>query len=177
MDEFLQSLAAEWPDTAGLLTVAFRVTLAAVVGALPGIQREHRHSPAGLRTHMLVSVGAAIFVLAALDTGASMGDTTRVIQGLATGIGFVGAGAILKSNVTREIHGLTTASSIWLAAGLGTAAGAGRIWLPLFGSLLTLVILAGLRQVEQSLGIKVPDATPWTKEPAAKPPAEKPESN
>jgi putative Mg2+ transporter-C (MgtC) family protein len=148
MEQFWQGLAADWPDSAELLTVGFRLILAALVGALPGLQRERVHVAAGLRTHMLVSLGSAIFVLAALDTGASIDATTRVIQGLATGIGFVGAGAILKSAQNQEIRGLTTASSIWLTAGLGTAVGVGRIWLPLFGSLLTLFILSLLRRFE-----------------------------
>ena len=148
MESFWNDMASQWPDTEGLLKVGFRLVLAAFVGALPGLQRERVHVAAGLRTHMLVALGSAIFMLAALDSGASMSDTTRVIQGLATGIGFVGAGAILKSAQTSQVHGLTTASSIWLTAGLGTAAGAGRIWLPLFGSVLALVILAVLRRLE-----------------------------
>jgi putative Mg2+ transporter-C (MgtC) family protein len=148
MDEFLQELTADLPTTAGFLKVLFRLSLAALVGALPGLQRERVHVAAGLRTHMLVSLGAAIFVLAALDSGATIDATTRVIQGLATGIGFVGAGAILKSGPNQQVHGLTTASSIWLTAGLGTAAGIGRIWLTIFGSVLALVILSLLRRFE-----------------------------
>lgn len=149
MEQFWQELTADLPTTSGLLKVAFRLSLAALAGALPGLQRERVHVAAGLRTHMLVSLGAAIFVLAAMDAGATVDATTRVIQGLATGIGFVGAGAILKSAQSQQVHGLTTASSIWLTAGLGTAAGIGRIWLTLFGSLLALVILALLRRLEQ----------------------------
>ena len=141
MQQFWQVLVADWPETSDLLIVSFRLLLAALVGALPGWQREHMGVAAGLRTHMLVSLGSAIFVLAALESGATDSDVTRVIQGLATGIGFVGAGAILKSAQSREIHGLTTASSIWLTAGLGTAAGLGRIWLPLLGSVMALFIV------------------------------------
>jgi putative Mg2+ transporter-C (MgtC) family protein len=148
MEQLWQQLAADWPDKGHMLIVTFRLVLAAAVGALPGLQRERMGVPAGLRTHMLVSLGAAIFILAALDAGATMGDATRVIQGLATGIGFVGAGAILKSAQSHEVHGLTTASSIWLTAGLGTAVGMGRIWLPLFGSVLALIILSLLRRFE-----------------------------
>jgi putative Mg2+ transporter-C (MgtC) family protein len=125
--------------------------LAALVGALPGYQREHMGVAAGLRTHMLVSLGSAIFVLAALESGATDNDVTRVIQGLATGIGFVGAGAILKSAQSHEIHGLTTAASIWLTAGLGTAVGLGRIWIPLLGSALALFILSFLRRFESHM--------------------------
>jgi len=80
--------------------------------------------------------------MSALEAGASMNDTTRVIQGLATGIGFVGGGAILKSQDKHEIHGITTAASIWLTAGLGTAVGVGLVWLPLAGSILAVVILS-----------------------------------
>jgi putative Mg2+ transporter-C (MgtC) family protein len=164
MDDFLQDLASQWPDTAGLLKVTFRLALAAVAGALPGLQRERVHMAAGLRTHMLVALGAAIFMLAALDTGATIEDTTRVIQGVATGIGFVGAGAILKSTQNQEVHGLTTASSIWLTAGLGTAAGVGRIWLTLFGSIFALLILALLRRFESHNTVPLP-ASGWPRSP------------
>ena len=73
---------------------------------------------------------------------------TLALLSIATGIGFVGAGAILKSSQNHEIHGLTTASSVWLTAGLGTAAGMGRIFSPLFGSILALVVLAVVRKFE-----------------------------
>ncbi|MBI3836432.1 MAG: MgtC/SapB family protein [Planctomycetia bacterium] len=154
MQQFWQELAAQWPGSFDLLRVTFRLLLAALVGALPGFQREHMGVAAGLRTHMLVSLGAAIFMLAALESDATSADTSRVIQGLATGIGFVGAGAILKSAQDHEIRGLTTASSIWLTAGLGTAAGMGRIWLPLLGSVLALFVLSFLRKFESHVADK-----------------------
>jgi putative Mg2+ transporter-C (MgtC) family protein len=152
MEQFWQGVLADWPSAAELLDVVFRLGLAAIVGALPGIQREHWQMPAGLRTHMLVSVGAAVFVMGATEAGASIDATTRVIQGLATGIGFLGAGAILKSKEGNEIHGLTTAASIWVTAALGTAVGAGRVWLPIAGSLAALLVLAVLRPVERWMG-------------------------
>jgi putative Mg2+ transporter-C (MgtC) family protein len=96
---------------------------------------------------MLVSLGAALFVLAPLASGASAGDVTRVVQGIATGIGFVGAGVILKTE-HGEVRGLTTAAGIWLTAAVGMAAGAGRLWIAVFGTLLALVILASLRDFE-----------------------------
>lgn len=151
MDQIWQELTADFPTFSQMVTVTFRLTLAAIAGALPGLQRERVHVAAGLRTHMLVSLGAAIFVLASIDAQASVDATTRVIQGLATGIGFVGAGAILKSSENQKVHGLTTASSIWLTAALGTAAGLGRVWLTLLGSVLSLIILASLRRFEQQL--------------------------
>jgi putative Mg2+ transporter-C (MgtC) family protein len=152
MEQFWNELQDELPGSYELLSVSFRLCLAALLGAIPGLQRERLGQAAGLRTHMMVSVGAAIFVMAALEAGASAGDTTRVIQGLATGIGFVGAGAIMKSKADQEIHGLTTASSIWLTAGLGTAVGMGRIWLPVLGSVLALVILSLLSWISDRVG-------------------------
>jgi putative Mg2+ transporter-C (MgtC) family protein len=152
MEQFWTELQSELPSTYELLSVPFRLCLAAVLAAIPGFQRERLGQAAGLRTHMMVSVGAAIFVMAALEAGASMGDTTRVVQGLATGIGFVGAGAIMKSKENHEVHGLTTASSIWLTAGLGTAVGMGRVWLPVVGSILAVVILSLVSWISDRVG-------------------------
>jgi len=148
MEELWVKIVADWPGIADLLDTTFRLLLAIVVGALPGFERESSGVPAGLRTHILVSLGAAVFVLAAMEAGSTIGDATRVMQGLATGIGFVGAGAILKSARKREVHGLTTAANIWLTAALGSAVGAGRIWLPLAGSLFSLGVLTLMRWIE-----------------------------
>lgn len=152
MEQFLNEISAEVPGVYELLMVSFRLGLAAVLGAIPGLQRERSGRAAGLRTHMMVAVGAALFVMAAQEAGASIDATTRVIQGLATGIGFVGAGAILKSREHHEIRGLTTAASIWLTAGIGTAAGLGRIWLPVLGTALALVILSILHWLGDAIG-------------------------
>ncbi len=152
MDQFWDDLAKDIPEIGGLLRITFRLTVAAILGAIPGLQRELWGMAAGLRTHMLVSLGAAVFVMAALEAGASIDATTRVIQGLATGIGFVGAGAILKLTGDKEIRGLTTASSIWLTAGLGTAVGVGRIWLPVVGTVLAVIILSVLRWADARIG-------------------------
>ncbi len=154
MEQFWQELMADFPTAYEAVKVAFRLLLAGFVGALPGLQREQLGMPAGLRTHMLVSIGAAVFMMAALEAGASIDATTRVVQGLATGIGFVGAGAILKFKQETEIRGLTTAASIWLTAALGTAVGSGRIWLPIAGGLAALAVLALLRPVERLMGDK-----------------------
>jgi putative Mg2+ transporter-C (MgtC) family protein len=163
MDHFWRELTADLPTASQMVTVTFRLTLAAIAGALPGLQRERVHVAAGLRTHMLVSLGAAIFVLAAIRRLPSSAKVaTRVIQGLATGIGFVGAGAILKSSRSQQVHGLTTASSIWLAAALGTAAGLGRVWLTLLGSIFALVILATLRRFEQRIANTKPHSADST---------------
>jgi len=152
MEPFWNEITADLPSTHEFLTVNFRLCLAALLSAIPGFQRERTGRAAGLRTHMMVAVGAAIFVMAALEAGASIEHTTRVIQGLATGIGFVGAGAILKSKEDQEIRGLTTAASIWLTAGIGTAVGLGRIWLPVMGTMLAFVILSVLYWIGESIG-------------------------
>jgi len=157
MEQFWNELQGELPGSYEIISVTFRLLLAAIVGAIPGFQRERLGQPAGLRTHMMVAVGAAIFVMAALEAGASASDTTRVIQGLATGIGFVGAGAIMKSKEEQAIHGLTTASSVWLTAGLGTAVGMGRVWLPILGSVLALVILSILSFISDRVGPGTPN--------------------
>jgi putative Mg2+ transporter-C (MgtC) family protein len=151
MEEFWQGVVDDLPNAAQALDVLFRLGLAAFVGALPGLQREQLGMPAGLRTHMLVSLGAALFVMSASDALDSDAQS-RIIQGLATGIGFLGAGAILKSKETNDVRGLTTAASVWLTAGLGTAVGTGQIWLPVAAALSAVVVLAALRPLERAMG-------------------------
>jgi putative Mg2+ transporter-C (MgtC) family protein len=97
---------------------------------------------------MLVALGAALFVIAPLEYGMSASDLSRVVQGLATGIGFLGAGAILKLVDDREITGLTTAAGIWLTAAIGVAVGLGRWGSAALGVALTWLILAVLGRVE-----------------------------
>ena len=129
---------------------ALRLILAAALGGVLGYERERLGKAAGLRTHMLVSLGSALFILSTLEAGAMPGDVTRVVQGIATGIGFVGAGAILKLVEPGhvQVKGLTTASTVWIAAAVGMAVGSGRIWLPVFSTALCLVILVVLGRYE-----------------------------
>ena len=128
-----------------------RLGVAAGVGAVVGIDRERHGKPAGLRTHVLVSAGSALFVVAAAETGMPTADMSRVIQGVAAGVGFLGAGAILKLSDSREILGLTTAATIWMTAALGVAAGLGRLWLAAIAALLTLMTLIALGWLESRL--------------------------
>jgi putative Mg2+ transporter-C (MgtC) family protein len=114
-------LVTDWPGAAHVAQIVVRLVLASVLGGLLGYERERHGKAAGLRTHMLVALGAALFVLVALDAGAAPADLTRVIQGIATGIGFVGGGAILKSPQVGAVRGLTTAASVWLTAAVGIA--------------------------------------------------------
>jgi putative Mg2+ transporter-C (MgtC) family protein len=148
MDSLLRELTAGIPNSDQFARLIIRLTAAALLGAVVGIQRERSGKPAGLRTHMLVSLGAALFVIACLESGMSASDLSRVIQGLATGIGFIGGGAILKLSQEREITGLTTASGIWLTAAIGVAVGLGRLGSALMCVLLTWIILAVLVRIE-----------------------------
>lgn len=102
--------------------VLVRLGAAVLVGALIGLDRQIRNKPAGLRTIALVSLGSAVFVITALE-GATTDSASRVIQGIVTGVGFLGAGSIVHGRTEESVHGLTTAASIWLASALGIACG------------------------------------------------------
>lgn len=107
-----------------------------------GYQREKAGKPAGLRTHMLVTLGTAVFVLACAGAGMSSDGVSRVIQGIVTGIGFIGAGSILKLAEERDIQGLTTSAGIWMAAAVGVAVGLGSLGVALLSTLMAVIILA-----------------------------------
>ena len=119
-----------------------RLLLAAVLGGLLGIEREQHGKDAGVRTHMLVAMGAALFVLVSQQSGMPNADLSRVVQGVIAGVGFLGAGAILKLDGEERVKGLTTAAGIWLTAAIGVAAGMGREATAVLSTLLTLVIFA-----------------------------------
>jgi len=141
MDELLTL-----PESAYVTRVTLRLAAAALLGGLIGAEREWVGKAAGLRTHMTVALGSAAFVLIAIEAAAEAGDVSRAIQGIAAGIGFIGAGAILKKKDDEDIQGLTTAATIWLTAAVGVAAGAGQIWLgaiAVFCAFVVLVVMAG----------------------------------
>src|ERR1700754_4659488 len=102
------------PDFDQIVRITVRLLAALAVGTAIGLQREITHKTAGLRTHMMVALGTALFVVGAAESGTSPESLGRVIQGIATGIGFLGAGAILKLDEQREVHGMTTAAGIWM---------------------------------------------------------------
>jgi putative Mg2+ transporter-C (MgtC) family protein len=122
-----------------------RLLVAMVLGGLLGWERESVGASAGLRTHMLVSLGSALFVLIPLQAGMQITDLSRVLQGVTAGIGFLGAGAILKLTDKKEIEGLTTAASVWLTAAVGIAAGMGREATAVLSALFAFAILSLLR--------------------------------
>ena len=137
------------PDLFHLARLAARLGVAAVLGGVLGLEREQRGKAAGLRTHMLVALGAALFTVAPLEAGMELEGLSRVIQGVAAGIGFIGAGTILKRTEEEEIQGLTTAASLWLTAAVGMAVGAGRLWPPLLAVLLAFFILHALGAIDR----------------------------
>jgi putative Mg2+ transporter-C (MgtC) family protein len=137
------------PDIEQTVRVIVRLLLAAILGGLLGAERERAGKAAGLRTHMLVALGAAVFVLFPAEAGMGMADLSRVIQGVATGIGFIGAGTILKRKDQEEIQGLTTAANIWLTAAVGLAVGAGHLWVPIACTLCAFVILSVVARYER----------------------------
>ena len=129
--------------------------LAALLGGIVGVERQFKGRGAGLRTHMMVSLASAIFILASREmTAQSTTDLTRVIQGIAAGVGFIGAGTILKLSPEQEVLGLTTASTIWLAAAVGTACGLNEYFLAATATVLAVFFLVLLRPVENYFGRK-----------------------
>ena len=132
---------SDLPDLAGFVRITIRLVIAAILGGILGFEREQKGKAAGLRTHMLVALGSALFVLIPQQVGVPDADLTRVLQGLIAGIGFLGAGTILKGNGEEQIKGLTTAAGIWMTAAIGVAAGLGRETTAILSTALTLVIL------------------------------------
>jgi putative Mg2+ transporter-C (MgtC) family protein len=149
MDTLWLELTSELGDFASLGRVVLRLALAAILGSIVGLEREHAGQAAGWRTHILVTMAAAIFVLAMRESGGDSGDVSRIMQGVATGIGFVGAGTIIKLTDGARVKGLATAASVWLTAALGVAIGAGRIWLPIVGAAFGWFTLSILRSLER----------------------------
>jgi putative Mg2+ transporter-C (MgtC) family protein len=130
-----------------IFDVFLRLLLAAALGGAIGLEREYRHKPAGLRTNILIALGAALFSVMSIDLGAAAGSPDRIAAQVVTGIGFLGAGAILRTG--ENIHGLTTAATIWVNAAIGMAAGLGAYAAASVGAAITLVVLAFLPVMER----------------------------
>ena len=127
--------------------VFLRLVLAAALGGAIGLEREYRHKPAGLRTNMLIALGSALFSVMSVQLGSGAGSPDRIAAQVVTGIGFLGAGAILRSG--ENIHGLTTAATIWVNAAIGMAAGLGAYAVASVAAAITLVVLAFLPVMER----------------------------
>jgi putative Mg2+ transporter-C (MgtC) family protein len=128
------------------ISLMLRLLLAAALGAAIGIERELRRKPAGLRTNMLIAVGAALFTTVSVQLGVESKTPDRIAAQIVTGIGFLGAGAILRRD--RSVHGMTTAATIWVNAAVGMAAGAGEYAMAAVATGITLVVLAALQPLE-----------------------------
>jgi putative Mg2+ transporter-C (MgtC) family protein len=123
------------------LVMALRLLLAAVLGGAIGLQRERAGKPAGLRTHMLICIGATIFTLVSVYAFSGNVDPSRVAAGVVTGIGFLGAGAIIFRTADGYIAGLTTAATMWVAAGIGVAVGSGLYIASVVSTVIVLIVL------------------------------------
>lgn len=143
----LQAEFSDLSDPAILTRTTVRLLLAAALGGVLGYERETRGKAAGFRTHILVSLGAALFVLIPQQSKVTDADMTRVVQGLVAGIGFIGAGAILRNTDSGQIEGLTTAAGIWLTAAIGVAVGMGREATAIFATVLALGVLSMLPRI------------------------------
>jgi len=149
-----KALAQEFSDipTAGdLVRFMVRTLLACLLGGVLGWERERTGKAAGMRTHILVCLGAALFVYIPLSAGMTVADLSRVLQGVLAGIGFLGAGAIIKLTDQGVIRGLTTAAGIWLTAAVGVACGMGREVSAILGAALAFIVLAFLGRLEEAL--------------------------
>jgi putative Mg2+ transporter-C (MgtC) family protein len=143
-DAVLQTLQAEFsdvPDAEQFTRILLRLSMAALLGGVLGYEREVHGKAAGVRTHMLVAMGAALFVLVPQQGGMDVADMSRVIQGIVTGVGFLGAGAIIKRKSEEDVQGLTTAAGVWMTAAIGIACGLGREGTALLSTVLALVVL------------------------------------
>jgi putative Mg2+ transporter-C (MgtC) family protein len=152
MSMILEELAASLPDAPEVVRIVMRLLAALVAGGIIGFQREAAGKAAGLRTHMLGCMGTTLFVLAAAEAGMEHDAMSRVVQGLATGIGFLGAGAILKLESSREIKGLTTAAGIWMTAALGVAIGLGHLGTAAIATAFAWTVLAVLIALDKRIG-------------------------
>jgi putative Mg2+ transporter-C (MgtC) family protein len=145
-DAALDALASEFSDVGDIgqfIRIVVRLTLAAALGFALGFEREQKGKAAGVRTHMLVAIGSAMFVLVPQQTGIVPADMSRVIQGLVAGVGFLCAGTILKQGRDeQQVQGLTTAAGLWMTAAIGMACGLGREVTAVLSTLLALAVLS-----------------------------------
>jgi putative Mg2+ transporter-C (MgtC) family protein len=149
VDSVAGELSQLVPDVSQIVRITVRLVAALAVGTAIGTQRELTHKTAGLRTHMLVALGTALFIVGAAEGGMKTESLGRVIQGIVTGIGFLGGGAILKLADRREVHGLTTAAGIWMTAAASAAAGLGQITVAFIATVFGLIVLTVFRRLEK----------------------------
>ena len=149
MDILLEELSFGLKESEQMIRISVRLLAAMALGAVVGLDRQRAGKAAGLRTHMIVAIGSALFVAVPLIYGMPLEDVSRVIQGIATGVGFVGAGSIVKLKEDGEIEGLTTAAGIWLTSAVGVAAGLGRLGAAVYSVILALLILSVFSRISE----------------------------
>ena len=156
-----QTVATEFSDVDDLAQatrIVIRLGLAALLGGLLGLEREYKGKAAGVRTHMLVAMGSALFMMVPQQAGIENTDLSRVIQGLVAGIGFLCAGTILKSDDADRVRGLTTAAGMWMTAAIGMAAGMGREVTAIISTVLALIVLALVPLIVKAIDRQPPGA-------------------
>ncbi len=149
-NEIWTTVRLEFSDLANaedVTRICLRLSVALLLGALLGYERESVGAAAGLRTHMLVALGAALFMLIPHQAGMRIEDVSRVMQGVIAGIGFLGAGAIIKLQ-DESVKGLTTAAGIWLTAAVGVAAGMGLEATAVVSAVFGWIVLFILRKLQ-----------------------------
>ena len=144
----IQSEFSDLNDVADLVRICIRLLVALVLGAILGYERESSGAAAGLRTHMLVALGSALFIVVPYNVGMSLEDISRVLQGLTAGVGFLGAGTIIKLQNQQDVKGLTTAAGLWLTAAVGVAAGMGQEATAILCTFFAIIILSVLRSTK-----------------------------
>jgi putative Mg2+ transporter-C (MgtC) family protein len=141
------------------LELVQRLLLAAAIGGLIGAEREFRRKSAGFRTNILIALGAAILTVCSQTLGGGVGDPTRISAQIVTGIGFLGAGTILRNR--DGVHGLTTAAIVWVNAALGIAAGGGQYHLAIIAAAIVLSVLLVMGPIEAAIDLRAgPKQTP-----------------
>jgi putative Mg2+ transporter-C (MgtC) family protein len=140
------------PDLVELTRLGIRLLVAAALGAALGYDREVKGKAAGIKTHMLVAVGSAIFMIIPLQIGVEVGDLTRVMQGMVTGVGFLGAGTILKGSSEDTVKGLTTAAGLWMTSAIGMTAGLGQELSAVLCTVLALIVFSLIPRLMRLLG-------------------------
>lgn len=148
MEILWQELSFGFADRNELIRILIRLFASFLCGGLIGFQREKFGKPAGLRTHILVSLGTTVFVLGCSGAGMGSDALSRIIQGIVTGIGFIGAGSILKIDAERDVKGLTSAAGVWMTAAIGVVIGLGELGLALITTALTLIVLTAIASIE-----------------------------
>lgn len=149
----LDTIAKEYSDFSlvEMIQLTIRLAMAVLIGGILGWQREAAGKVAGFRTHILVALGAAAFIIIPQQAGLDSQGISRIVQGIITGIGFLGAGCIIKQQDNTRVTGITTAASIWFTAGVGIAAGFGRGNTALILGLFGWITLAGLVRLERRI--------------------------